>query len=406
MKIRRQIGAVTLGLVATLFGAPAQARQQQEAASSAAAQSSERAEGGGFVDGAKRWAEKHRIVDRLNGDIDGWYPRLGGMTRGSGIAGGPGYRTHVFDDRVLLDFSAGISSKAYKVVDARARWIQAFENRIEIWTDFRYEDYPQEDFFGIGSDSSVDRRTSYDLDGTDFTVRGLVKPTTWSRLGATLGYMRPDVGPGADSNYPSIEALFTDAEAPGLDAQPDFVHTTLYGEIDYRDERGNPRRGGFYRLSVGFFNDTTLHQFDHRRLDGEVVQHVPLVPDRNHVLTGRVGFSYVNNETGERVPFYLLAYVGGVDTIRSYREFRFKDENALWLNLEYRWTAMKWVSLAAFVDAGEVRPDWEDIGPSGLKTGYGFGVRVHSTKQTFARLDFGTGGGEGWQIFIKFGPSF
>ena len=43
---------------------------------------------------------------------------------------------------------------------------------------------------------------------------------------------------------------------------------------------------------------------------------------------------------------------------------------------------------------------------SGLKKGYGFGVRVHSNRQTFARMDFGTGGGEGWKVFLKLGPSF
>jgi outer membrane translocation and assembly module TamA len=67
---------------------------------------------------------------------------------------------------------------------------------------------------------------------------------------------------------------------------------------------------------------------------------------------------------------------------------------------------MKWVSVATFVDAGKVAPDWQDIELSGLKTGYGFGVRAHSNRQTFARIDFGAGGGEGWKVFLKLGPSF
>ncbi len=67
---------------------------------------------------------------------------------------------------------------------------------------------------------------------------------------------------------------------------------------------------------------------------------------------------------------------------------------------------MKYVSLAAFFDAGKVSADWQDIDLGDMKTGYGFGVRVHSEKQTFARIDIGTGGGEGWQMFFKFGPSF
>lgn len=400
-----RICAVTLGLTATLCSTSTGAQQREAPPAEAPPQTVE-AGGGGFVEDAKAWADKHQIVGRLNGDVDGWYPRLGGMTRGGGFALGPGYRTHVFGDRVLLDLSAGISTKTYKAVDVKARWLQAFDDRVELWTSYRYEDFPQEDYFGLGFESSEDARTSYDFENTDLSVRGLVKLTPWSRIGTTIGYMRPSVEAGSDTNYPSIERLFTDAEAPGLTEQPDFLHTTFFGEIDLRDQPGNPRRGGFYRLSFGIIDDRTLQQFDHRRLDGEAVQYVPLVADRSHVVSGRVGFSYVNNEVGERVPFYFLAYVGGVDTIRSFREFRFKDENALWMNVEYRWTPITWVSVATFFDAGEVRADWEDIGLGDLKTGYGVGLRVHSAKQTFARLDFGTGGGEGWQVFFKFGPSF
>jgi outer membrane translocation and assembly module TamA len=66
----------------------------------------------------------------------------------------------------------------------------------------------------------------------------------------------------------------------------------------------------------------------------------------------------------------------------------------------------KWVSVATFLDAGKVAHDWEDIGLGGLKQGYGFGVRVHSNRQTFARIDVGAGGGEGSRLFLKLGTAF
>ena len=56
-----------------------------------------------------------------------------------------------------------------------------------------------------------------------------------------------------------------------------------------------------------------------------------------------------------------MPYVGGVDTIRSFDEFRFKDENALWMSAEYRWQVMKYASVATFVDAGKVERDWQDL---------------------------------------------
>jgi hypothetical protein len=65
------------------------------------------------------------------------------------------------------------------------------------------------------------------------------------------------------------------------------------------------------------------------------------------------------------VPFYFLPYVGGVDTVRSFHEFRFRDENALWMTAEYDLTLIKWVSVATFVDAGKAAPDWQDINLTG-----------------------------------------
>jgi outer membrane protein assembly factor BamA len=218
--------------------------------------------------------------------------------------------------------------------------------------------------------------------------------------------MRPDIGSGTDRNYPSIETLFTDIEAPGLTDQPHFLHTTFFAEVDTLDASGNPRAGGLYRTSFGVWDDRTLEGFDFRRFDALAAHYIPLDARKAHVVSGRIGTAYVNNAAGERVPFYFLAYVGGRDTIRGFREFRFKDENAMWLGAEYRYTPIKWVSIAAFLDAGEVSADWNDIDFRGLRKGYGFGFRVHTRTQTFARLDFGTGGGEGWQIFVKLGPSF
>lgn len=359
---------------------------------------------GGFVSKAKSWAERTQIVERLNGDIDGWYPRLGGMTRGGGFAIGPGYRFHLGE--TLVDLSAAMSIRAYKAVDANVRWINAFDERFELWTNYRFEDFPQEDFFGPGLSSRLDNRTSYGFDSHEFSVQGIGRPVPWLQVGTTIGYLKPSIGSGSDERFPSIEAVFTDADAPGLAAQPDFLHTTLFAEVDYRDQRGNPRSGGFYHAAWGVWDDRTLQQYDFQRFDANVAQFVPLVADKAHMVSGHLGVSYVNNETGHRVPFYFLPYVGGVDTVRSFREFRFKDENAIWMSAEYNYMPIKWVSVAAFVDAGKVEPNWDDLNFTGLKKGYGFGVRVHSRKQTFARINVATGGGEGWQTFLKFGAGF
>ena len=87
-------------------------------------------------------------------------------------------------------------------------------------------------------------------------------------------------------------------------------------------------------------------------------------------------------------------------------EFRFKDENALWLSAEYRWRPRPFLSAAVFADAGETRANWEDVDLTDMRTGYGFGVGFHSDSETILRLDVGTGAGEGWQVFLKMQPAF
>jgi outer membrane protein assembly factor BamA len=358
----------------------------------------------GFVQKAKDWADDHQLAERLNGDVDGWYPRLGGMTRGGGFAVGPGYRFHA--GTVLVDVSGAISTKVYKAGDVKVRWFEASDNHFEFWTNYRYEDFTQEDFYGIGVDSLEANRTAYGFRSHNISAQGIFKPVTWLRTGATIGYLNPDIGAGRDANFPTIQAVFTDDQAPGLVEQPDFVHTTLFADIDYRDQKGNPRSGGFYHAAFGIWDDHSFDRYDFRRFDLNLWQHVPLVASKRHVVSGHVGVSYVNNETAQQVPFYFLPYVGGVDTVRGFKEFRFKDENAMWMSAEYNYAVIKNLSLAAFIDAGKVAHDWEDIGFSDLKRAYGVGVRVHTRKATFLRLDLGTGGGEGWHTFLKLGAGF
>jgi outer membrane protein assembly factor BamA len=399
--------AVALG-IAAMVGTTAAWAQDTAEVKTDAAQAQERDSDTAdvsFVDKAKRWAEQKRIADRI-APREGVYARFGGMTTGSGLALGAGYRKYLFEERVFADISAALSTKMYKAVDAKARWAQFWGDRIELWSDFRYRDYPQEDFFGIGNTSVDANRTSYGIESTDIIGRALVKPVPWLSVGADIGYFNPTIGPGSDDSVPSIEQLFGDVQAPGLNAleQPDFLHNTLFAEVDYRDERGFPTRGGFYRVAFGTWEDVTLEQFDHHRFDAEASQFFGVTPKQ--VVALRVGLSYVNNETGHRVPFYFLPYVGGSDTVRGYREFRFRDENVLFLNAEYRIKVHQFVQVAPFFDAGEVREDWEDIGPGELKTSYGIGLRAGTDERTFVRIDFGTGGNEGTRVFFKFGPSF
>ena len=359
-----------------------------------------------FAAEAQAWAGNAQLLDRLNGTVDGWYPRFAGVRRSSGVAGGAGYRRHLFGDQMRFDVSAAITTKKYRVVDGHLRWLQAPTAHAEVWTDYRYENFPQEDFYGIGLDSSQASRTKYTYSSHDVMLRGLIRPLETMEIGAGIGYLWPDVGTSGTDLFLSTERVFTDATAPGLTQQPTFRHATIHGAIDTRDRRGHPQRGGVYRASFGVWDDRSLNRYDFRRFDARAVQYFAVTTSGKHVVAPRAHVSTVASNDDREVPFYFLPYVGGVDTIRSFREFRFRDRNALSLGAEYLWTPIEFVSVAAFVDGGKVARDFAGLKPTDFKAAYGIGVRAHTSKQMLAVMDLATGGGEGVRLIVRVGQAF
>jgi outer membrane protein assembly factor BamA len=350
------------------------------------------------------YVEENRIIERLT-VADGFYPRIGGLTTGGGFAGGVGYRKHLLDEKLFMNVSGALSTKAYKAFDAQLRLPLLWRDRVELWTNFGYRDFPQEDFYGLGNASSRSNRTNYAIESTDISARGVLNILSWLRVGSDIGRLKPEIGPGTDPRFPSVQGIFSDAEAPGLTAQPTFLHHTQFIEVDYRDQPGNARSGALWRARFGTWKDQTLHQFDFHRFDGETAHFFPIF-DKKRVFAVHVALSYVNNETGNRVPFYFLPYIGGSDTVRGFREFRFRDENIIFMNAEYRWEAFSGLDMALFFDAGEVRENWQDIDLQDLKTSYGAGFRFNTYKSVFLRFDVAAGGREGTRMFLKFGPAF
>src|SRR5258705_4238070 len=349
------------------------------------------------VQKVRNYIEKSPIVQKLKGD--GVYPRIGGLSPGSGLAGGVGYRRHL--DWAFVDVSGAMSTKAYRGVDATLGWIDT--KHLDVSTKLTFRNNSQDDFYGLGMDSTDAERVDFGIRSTDLSTRAAAHVTPWLRLGADVGYYVPSVRHGRDDSLRTIESVFTDATAPGLAQQPDFVHEGVFAEVDSRDAHGFPRRGGFYRAAYALWNDRTLEQFNFRRFDA-IGSHFMSVA-RNDVVAVRLELSYANNAPGDRVPFYLLPYVGGGDTVRSFREFRFRDENAGVFGAELRHKIHPMAHIAGFVDFGKVSRDWQDINPHHVKNAYGIGLRGGSDDKTYVRFDVAHGDA-GSRVFLQITPSF
>jgi hypothetical protein len=279
-----------------------------------------------------------------------------------------------------------------------------FSKRMILYGSFRYRDYTQEDYFGEGPDTEREDQTTYRLRDTAYDV--VVGYHLSSRLALSLraGYLDTSLGPGQEESFPTTQERFTEATAPGLVGQPDYTHITSQLFVDFRDQPGNPRKGGMIALQHSRFDDRESEAYRFDRWAADLRGFLPLgTPSR--VLALRV-LATIDDKSGEaRVPFYMQETLGGSHTLRGFRNFRFRGEKVLLFQAEYRWEAAPAVEFAVFGDAGRVASSGQDLSLEDLETDWGFGLRFKTFKVLLARLDWAKSN-EGSRFFFRFSSSF
>ena len=194
----------------------------------------------------------------------------------------------------------------------------------------QYYEFPQEDFFGFGPQSVEANRTSFLLESAEAGADVWWQPMEGWRVGGGVSYLQPSIGAGTDTRFPSAEELFGSATLPGFQAQPDFRRLDAWVDYDGRDNPSHPRAGGFYLVRFSDFHDQDLDAFDFWRAEVDVQHYLPL-PQNDRVLALRATGVITDPEAGHQVPFYYQPTLGGKNTLRGFREFRFRDRNSLLL---------------------------------------------------------------------------
>jgi len=338
---------------------------------------------------------------------DGFFIRYGytGKPLGAGVGLSAGYRHDLFDRNARVLVEAGASMRNYRMLRGDFSLPYLARDRFEVGFEATYRHDPEEDFYGLGPASLESNRVNYLYDRTEYQGRAIYKPVPGVQVGARFGRINPELGPGQDSQFPSIEELFGNADAPGLDAQPDFSHAGLFGTVDRRDEPGNPRAGGYYSVIWRRYSDLDFDQHDFQGLYVDLQHFIPVF-DKKRVFALRGRVLTTSPESGQTVPFYMQPTIGGNDTVRSVADFRFRDNNAFALNAEYRWEATSWLDMALFTDWGKVAATTGGLDFDDLEHAYGIGFRFNSSKTVFFRADIALWGGDTPRYFLKFNKVF
>lgn len=164
-----------------------------------------------------------------------------------------------------------------------------------------------------------------------------------------------------------------------------------------RDEAFNPYQGSYSYISADITGGPMLGgEFTFTKYRGEWRGYLrkssfwkyPVIACRLRV------------KTGENLPVYEKFRIGGMETLRGYRQNEFIGEELILGNFELRLPLDKNFLTYLFVDAGQIRNEDSSI----YKAGWGFGIRI-KTIIGFIRLDYGIGE-EGGQLYFGMGEGF
>jgi outer membrane protein assembly factor BamA len=347
------------------------------------------------------WVRDARVLDRLGEGYHGLRLKIGGLAPGGGFAVGPEFaREGLWGGRMNFRAGAQRSARGYHKQDLHLAFPGVLHRRLSLDFYAVHHNYPSLNFYGSGPDSERSGRSNYRHEDTAVDLTATVEILPRLRAGGSVGYLFNNIGSGNDRRFISAEQIYS---APGIDKQANFLRTGAFVQYDYRDFAPGPRAGGNYIAQLHRYTDRTLGTHDFHRLDLEAQQYIPFF-NKRRVIALR-GKSVTTFAGGKELPFYLQPVLGGSDDLRGYRPFRFRGNNLLLMNAEYRWEVFSGLDMALFGDAGKVYQRKSQLNLKQLETNVGFGFRFNARNSVFMRVDVAFSH-EGYQVSVKFNDLF
>jgi len=290
-------------------------------------------------------------------------------------------------------------------------------------------------FFGLGNDTTLAGKSLF---GTNQTIVGgsVTKPVyewaaiRWLNL-ALLGEVNGrfvDIRGEHGQSVPSIEALYTDATAPGLNSQPGFVQLgeglrigpviadslqlNYMGKFEQFSAPSNSHNS-FLRWTLDL--NHTYYLYGYTQSAPKSTEGVgpdscapggETCPEISHSrnLNGSIGVRLLLSESMTSgtsvVPFYFQQTLGGSDinsalALGSYQDYRFRAPNLLLLQESFEHSIWGPFGLKLMADEGRVALTRGDVGFSHLKHSFASGLTLRAGGFPMVSLMFAWGGPEG-----------
>jgi hypothetical protein len=327
----------------------------------------------------------NRAEEILVNGVPRWHPFFESADYGGGFTLGVGYAHHVSPYN-MLDVRGSYTILGYKRIEAELTAPRLFHRRGSLTVLGGWREATQSAFYGLGMDTSLEDRRDYDYRQPYGSAMVSFWPTRrllMLRGGVELSRWTLQRAEGA--TFPSVETIYTPQNLPGLESKTTYLHSQGTAGFDWRTSPGYSRRGGFYGVTLHDYADRN-DRFGFRELDYEAIQHIPILREAWVIsLRGIARTTY--SKTGQQVPFFLMPYVGSGSTLRGFTSHRFRDQNGLTLQAEWRIMVNRFMDTAFFYDTGKVAARRADLDFNDLERDFGFGVRLHGPFTTPVRVE-------------------
>ena len=347
-----------------------------------------------------------QIFDRLDVILAGgqlrWHPFFENAYSGGGFTLGLGHVNYLSAYN-YLDVRGSWTISNYKRIEAEFVAPRMFNRRAHLSILGGWREATQVGFYGLGMGTSKDDRTNYLFNQPYLSGLFTIYPNRRNfMLRGGLEFSKWTQEPG-EGGFPSVETRYTPETLPGLGAEVTYIHSQGTVGGDWRTSPGYSRRGGYFGVTIHDYRDRD-NEFGFYLMDYDGIAHLPILRE-TWVLSFHGNVQTAITKDDQQIPFFMLPAVGGGSSLRGYSSWRFRDENRILTQAEWRIMVNRYLDLAFFYDAGKVTSTRSDLDLNNLKYDYGVGVRFHGPFSTPLRIEIARSR-EATAIVFAAGPSF
>jgi outer membrane protein assembly factor BamA len=263
------------------------------------------------------------------------------------------------------------------------------ENKIVIQAPVSFG-YTEDKFWGVGNRTMDTGTEAYFREDFKVQIEVQVPPLLFfaDRTGFILEYNKTDILDTQENEYLNNEEVigFNGGNLYGIGF--DFVW-------DRRDNIFYPTSGHYQFIKFIVYPEPSDYIFTSIELDVRYYKKL----FKNQVLATNLYFSSVS----ANAPFYKLSALGGQSRMRGYFEGRYRDNNYLVLQSEFRQYITEKIGFVAFAGLGDVVNEITYLNIKDLKYSFGGGLRYLFNKKENVNLRMDIGVGRDGNTGIYFG---